>query len=1307
MARTSSFAIAIVLLTGMLAAPRPAAARLSWVTEARARVIVRFKNGPELRSTNRAEFVNALQQEAAAAQADALAWLQPRQAAGEAGPVQSLWIINGLAISATAGVIAALAERPDVLSVSEDTLRRYFDPGDTAVMSDTLETPLALDAGPPTAGEAPWGLRKIGADQAQLGLGISGAGVVVANIDSGVDWNHPSLRERYRGFGNGVAVDHLHNWFDATGDGADYPSDSAGHGTHTMGTMVAGDTGVAPGAQWIAARALNNLGFGLNSWFHLAFQFMLAPGGDPALAPDIVSNSWGDNNGLNIEFRDDVRALNRAGIAVFFSAGNRGPRPGTVGSPASLPEAIAIGATDEDDSIASFSSRGPSPINGALKPQLMAPGVGVLSTLPGGAYGIFNGTSMAAPHVAGVAALLLSARPGMSQDALLSTLIHTAVPLSDTLPNNVSGYGRINAFAAVLSVISTGALSGTVRDGASPVAGATVTATDSVNQRALVTMSAADGSYAFQPLPGIYSVSAGMFGYISAQSAPRVVALNTAARVDLNMAILPSGSVRGTVRDAATAGYVTAQVRALDTPKLSLSNNNCLPCRYALDLPAGSYVLEARAIGYRVTTQTVTIVDGQLADVNFDLLPTLKIALVDSGRWYFASSAPYYRAAFERLGLVADEFVIKNPPFDTPTITNLLKYDALVWSAPADAPSLVAASGVLSNYLSSGRRMILTGQDVAFYDGGGIGLQHYFFNMVNTSFVADDADSSRVAGVAGPLNGVTLTLDHGDGADDLRAADIVTPTSADFGAPIASYVQISGSLLPGAATFTTPCSRYRAAYFGFGLEAIDSVSARAAVLDRTLTAFDAPKPEFGLEVRNLDHVATGAVIGLPGEQLIHAVRVRNTGAGGITQTYTIAPGGNIWPVKLSATTVTLAPCASAIISATVQIPGDAARDARDPLTLRVSLPAGGLAQSIALEHKTAGALLLVDDDRFFPSEQPYLTALAAVGNHADRWDASNDTGVTATPTITVLRRYPMVIWQNGYDWFDPLNPDDETLIRDYLAGGGRIFLASQAALGYTGRSQLMREYFGVASIDYEDVLSNVLSMEGSALGEGLRSGSALPFPYNWNLSSAVQPMPGAEVFARGDSFQPFGLLQLGTNWRTAFMPLAFEALPAATQADLLNRIVAWLAAPEYCALIANGAQPPCGTGPARPIPAGPVFTIAPAEIRWGGQVTVTVTQLNASGPITIVIPTGLTLVGDSAKISGASVREFRNTLLLMPSAPGVAIQARYVLQIPSFSLDQPPAFYHVWLSNGPSGIDQRGIWLTPFTPRNYFPIMGR
>ncbi|MBE9507684.1 MAG: S8 family serine peptidase, partial [Chloroflexi bacterium] len=322
-----------------------------------------------------------------------------------------------------------------------------------------------------------WGIARIRADEVWASLHISGTGTVVAGMDTGVDWIHPALQPNYRGYNPHGPSNHTYSWYDATG-GALYPTDGHGHGSHTMGTTVGqGGIGVAPGAQWIAVKVLNNYGYGYDSWIHAGFQWLLAPGGDPNRAPDVVNCSWGSDNGYLTTFQSDLQALRAVGIFAVFSNGNAGPWEGTVGSPASLPEAFAVGATDSDDEVANFSSRGPSPW-GEIRPHVAAPGVGVRSSLPGGVYGSMNGTSMAAPHVSGIVALLRSVSPTLSITRTAFIITSTAVPLGDSIPNNDTGWGRVDSFAAVATLAHPGFITGTVvRTGDSvPISGASVSA---------------------------------------------------------------------------------------------------------------------------------------------------------------------------------------------------------------------------------------------------------------------------------------------------------------------------------------------------------------------------------------------------------------------------------------------------------------------------------------------------------------------------------------------------------------------------------------------------------------------------------------------------------------------------------------------------------------------------------------------------------------------------------------------------------------------------------------------------------------
>jgi subtilisin family serine protease len=244
-----------------------------------------------------------------------------------------------------------------------------------------------------------------------------------------------------------------------------------------MGTMVGQDgtnqIGMAPKARWIGCRNMDH-GWGTPATYTECFQWFIAPtridGSDPnpSLAPDVISNSWScpeaegctDPNVL----KSVVEAVRAAGILTVQSAGNKGPECGTISDPAAIYAAsLTVGATDSADAIASFSSRGPVTRDGSnrLKPEVVAPGVSVRSSVAGSGYGYKSGTSMAAPHVAGLAALLLSAAPELKGKPHLIEFLITSSAKSITtsqscggvsgnlIPNNTYGWGRIDALAAV------------------------------------------------------------------------------------------------------------------------------------------------------------------------------------------------------------------------------------------------------------------------------------------------------------------------------------------------------------------------------------------------------------------------------------------------------------------------------------------------------------------------------------------------------------------------------------------------------------------------------------------------------------------------------------------------------------------------------------------------------------------------------------------------------------------------------------------------------------------------------------------
>ena len=409
--------------------------------------------------------VNALRSVADSTQSPILALLRERGV-----PYQSFYIVNMIKVTGNRGLMETLAQREDVARIDANPHVRTALPhgtGDAAtIRPDTVE----------------WNVERVKAPEVWA-LGYHGEGLVVAGADTGVQWDHPALKNQYRGW-NGQQVDHDYNWHDATSDHSPTPIDPNSHGTFTVSEMVGDDgqgnqIGVAPGAKWIACRNMDAGGTGSPSQYTECFQFLIAPypvngnpnQGDPTKAPDSINNSWvcppseGCSYSTLQSIVDSVRA---AGIFPAMAAGNDGPACSTIEYPPAIyASSVTVGATDSNNNIASFSSRGPVTVDGSrrTKPDLSAPGENIRGAVPGNGYSSgWAGTSMAAPHVAGGVALLWQAKPNLDGNISQteSTMEHTTQHLTalqalgmcrgpSIQQDNTFGFGLLNLLQAVQS----------------------------------------------------------------------------------------------------------------------------------------------------------------------------------------------------------------------------------------------------------------------------------------------------------------------------------------------------------------------------------------------------------------------------------------------------------------------------------------------------------------------------------------------------------------------------------------------------------------------------------------------------------------------------------------------------------------------------------------------------------------------------------------------------------------------------------------------------------------------------------------
>lgn len=402
--------------------------------------------------------VNALSETSLRTQLSLTKYLEKMQQTGEVQKYKSFYIVNALSVTSTKEVMEKIASFPEVEKILPNRTHSLV------VVQDQSENKVA----PPQLNSIEWNIQQVSAPQVWE-LGIDGTGIVVANMDTGVQLSHPALQHKWRG--HDVADPSL-SWFDPF-TSSTTPIDGHGHGTHTMGIMVGSEQngsnqiGVAPGAKWIAARVFDSSGSTTDEILLEGGEWILAPKDSqgnphPEMAPRVVNNSWGDVVGTDEWFRPMVQAWRSAGIFPVFSAGNvyipyNYGGPGSIPSPASYPESFSVAAVDSNNKLASWSLRGPTQY-GVLKPEISAPGVEIRSSVPSGGYESagWSGTSFASPHVAGAVALLLQANSSLSIEEVESVLRHTATPLTDQeytqSPNYGYGYGLLNAYAAVLQV---------------------------------------------------------------------------------------------------------------------------------------------------------------------------------------------------------------------------------------------------------------------------------------------------------------------------------------------------------------------------------------------------------------------------------------------------------------------------------------------------------------------------------------------------------------------------------------------------------------------------------------------------------------------------------------------------------------------------------------------------------------------------------------------------------------------------------------------------------------------------------------
>jgi subtilisin family serine protease len=766
------------------------------------RIIVKMKDAPGAEShmvaatMDRSTRLEAMKQNASLAQASLLGEIQNMGISGDA-KVESNWLTNSLILNATPEQIRGLEERGDVerIYINKTIQLAPFvasevTPGKFAQGDDEVST---------------WGIKATRTLEAREAFGVDGSGVVVGILDTGFDASHRLLSGK------------ILRWKSFDGGNQPDPVDDNGHGSHCAGTIGGSsgggmEIGMAPGVKFVAGKIFTGGGGATTEGILGAMEWVVDPDGIPNSGdePRLVSNSWGGGmDDQDSPFWTATKAWRDLDIAPIFAAGNEGPGASTVGSPGGYPEAFAVGATTVNTTMASFSSRGPVSWNGSniIKPDISAPGKDVTSVKAGGEYWTISGTSMATPHVAGIAALLYQANPSLTVEQLIDVLQSTSIDEGPEGKDNDWGHGHIDTYAALAIVANGGKVAGSV---VGPDGTAIPYAKLIVDQTGVQVHLKADGSFRMLLPEGDYSFTASAFGFQETAVGGVTVVKDQETAVQVSMQTAETGAVMG--RLTGSGAPVQGKIVVVDTPLAPIQSDS--EGNFSLELPAGSYSLAASAYGFSLGLTEIQVVAGQSNGVNFNLekLPPVLVVDDDAGKSY----ENFYTAALTDFGF---ELVPYGELEASLNANFLAQYEVVVWLTGNDYNSTLTTADqeALKGYVDIGGRLFVSGQEIGY----ALKNTAFYHNYMGADFVADAAGSRQVSGM-----GLSFKIEGGDGANNQRYPDAIKAN--DLSQTYLSYSDNTG------AAVRMEKGNGKVVYFGFGFEGIDTAANRSLVMDRVM-----------------------------------------------------------------------------------------------------------------------------------------------------------------------------------------------------------------------------------------------------------------------------------------------------------------------------------------------------------------------------------------------------------------------------------------------------------------------------------------
>lgn len=824
--------------------------------------------------------INALQETAQRSQKSVRAALD-----SQGIKYQSFWIDNIIVVEeSSADMVNSLMSFPEI-----EALRTRRNP--------VLFTPDERSPAPEPNGIES-NLTHIHADDV-WGLGYTGEGIVVANIDTGVRYTHQALINQYRGNLGGGSYNHNYNWWDPYLHSTT-PSDSDDHGSHTMGTMIGDDggsnqIGMAPGAEWIACKSFS--GGDVDAQLLECGEFMLAPwdltgsNPNPNKRPNVINNSWGDCERSYDDgwYADVIDSWLAAGIYPVFSNGNASnchysepPGLNTVGNPARYGNVTGVGATGRNNGeYATYSNWGPTDnadtVNPrgypTLKPQVVAPGTNRSAYKTSDtSYGSMSGTSMAAPHVAGLIALMWSAAPCLVGDyATTETIIEETanpIPYDDGTgggahtPNNATGWGEIDALAAVQAAIEScpftiepdpDSLGVCVPDNAQSDLSITQVDPSFTESVTLSTTGVPTGyTPSFSDNPVIPTDSsmltfigspAAVYGSHSISIIGAATTSTNTARITLNLFTTTPGDIALSSpsdgsnevalqptfswQSATQAGSYTFELASDPEFNHIVATTNTNRSSYK-----PSIILEQLSTYYWRVTPSNACATGNTSTVfSFTTLETAPILLVDDDDNDPDVSA-YFTSILDTLGYAYNVWDTENTD-NEPSETELLPYEMVIWFTGSYYGSYAgpstSAENALARWLLRQNCLFISSQDYHWNRG----LTSFMTNYLGVSSITDDSGYyTSVSGKGSLFSGFgpfTLTYPFHN------YSDIINPNSA-------AEVALRGNNSNNAA-IDKDVGLYRTTYWAFPFETL-SESARQESMQKivnwcnTMPVFD-------------------------------------------------------------------------------------------------------------------------------------------------------------------------------------------------------------------------------------------------------------------------------------------------------------------------------------------------------------------------------------------------------------------------------------------------------------------------------------